>query len=198
MMTNLLTSLLILLVAAPISPDSDKDKKKGKDQYYKYEREDVTVFREPVNFVLPDPVPAQYSAGSEEDQAVFVTPQDLSPRFDGRSRVVVEASPSLEALVNRDKYLKKQIESLPGYRIHIYAGTGRQLAWDAKRRALGAFPEIPSYLDYTVPNYIVRLGDFLDRDEAYSFLREARRFFPGAFLVTADVKVPKPSSYQND
>lgn len=197
MMTNLLTSLLILLVAAPIASDSDKDKKNGKEQYYKYEREDVTVFREPVNFVLPDPVPVQY-AGDNEDQATFVTPQDLSPRFSGGSRVVVEASPSLQALVNRDKYLKKQIETLPGYRIHIYAGTGRQMAWDAKRRALGAFPEIPSYLDYTVPNYIVRLGDFLDRDEAYSFLREARRFFPGAFLVTAKVKVPKPASYRND
>ena len=196
-MTNLLTSLLILLVVAPISSDTDKDKKKGKDQYYKYEREDVSVFREPVNFVLPDPVPVQF-AGQEEDQAVFVTPQDISPKFYGGTRVVVEASPSLEALVNRDKYLKKQIESLPGYRIHIYAGTGRQQAWDAKRRALGAFPEIPSYLDYTVPNYVVRLGDFLDRDEAYSFLREARRFFPGAFLVSADVKVPKPSSYIND
>lgn len=195
MMTNLLTSLLILLVAAPISSDSDKDKKKGKDQYYKYEREDVSVFREPVNFVLPDPVPVPFG---EEQESVSITPQDLSPKFFGGSRVVVEASPALEALVNRDKYLKNQIESLPGYRIHVYAGTGRQQAWDAKRRALGAFPEVPSYLEYSVPNYVVRIGDFLDRDEAYSFLRDARRFFPGAFLVTAQVKVPKPSDFDDN
>lgn len=196
-MMNLLTPLLILLLSipAPTSVDTDKDKKKGKDQYYKYEREDVSVFREKVDFVLPDPVPVQYAS---ENQGEMINPIDLTPKFSGGQKVVVEASSTLTALVARDKYLKSQIESLPGYRIHIYAGVNRQQAWDAKRKALGAFPETVSYLDYTVPNYVVRLGDFIDRDDAYIFLREARRFFPGAFLVTADVKIPKPSDYDNN
>lgn len=196
MMTNLLTPLLILLMASmPQSVDTDKDKKKGKDQYYKYEREDVSVFREKVDFVLPDPPPVEF-AGSQP--VMTANPVNLSPRFNGGQKVVVDASPKLQALVARDRQLKRQIESLPGYRVHIYAGTIRQQAWDAKRRALGAFPEIPSYLDYTVPNYVVRLGDFLDRDEAYLFLREARQYFPGAFLVSADVRVPKPEDFRNN
>lgn len=196
-MMNLLTPLLVLLLTIPVptSVDTDKDKKKGKDQYYKYEREDVSVFREKVDFVLPDPVPIQYAS---EEMGQIINPVDLSPRFSGGQKVIVEASPTLNALVARDKYLKRQIETLPGFRIHIYAGTNRQQAWDAKRKALGAFPETVSYLDYTVPNYVVRLGDFIDRDDAYIFLRETRRFFPGAFLVTADVKVPKPADYENE
>lgn len=195
-MMNLLTPLLILTFSFPVatSVDTDKDKKKGKDQYYKYEREDVSVFREKVDFMLPDPVPVQYA---EEEAGEIVEPVDISTKFFGGQKVVVEASPTLNALVARDRYLKRQIETLPGYRIHIYAGTNREQAWNAKRKALGAFPETVSYLDYTVPNYVVRLGDFIDRDEAYIFLRETRRYFPGAFLVTADVKVPKPSDYDN-
>ncbi len=193
MMTNLLTTLLVFLMGFPFVPaDADKDKKKRKDQYYKYEREDVSVFREEVDFVLPDPLPIQFAG---DQPVVTMEPTDLTYQFSGGQKVVVEASPRLEALVARDRQLKRKIEMLPGYRVHVYAGTVRQQAWNAKRRAMSAFPDVPGYLDYSVPNYVVRLGDFLNREEAYIFLREARQFFPGAFLVSSDVKVPKPEVY---
>ncbi|MDP5170276.1 MAG: hypothetical protein NWR72_08515 [Bacteroidia bacterium] len=193
MMMNLITTLLVLFIVSPVSVDSDKDKKKGKDQYYKYEREDVSVFREKVDFTLPDPPPAEFAS---QKPTFGANPIDLNPKFTGGQRVVVEASPMLQQLVARDRELKRQIESMPGYRIHVYAGTGRQQAWDMKRRALGSFPNVASYLDYLSPNYVVRLGDFLDRDDAITFLRDVRRYFPGAFLVTDNVKVPKPEAYE--
>lgn len=189
---NLLSPFLILLVAtfSPTGPDdSDKDKKKGKDQYYKYEREDVSAFRENVDFRLPDPIPAQ---ALSPKPVTTPRPVELGPRFNGGQRVVVDASPALQQLVARDRELKRQIDQLPGFRVHVHAGTARQQAWDAKRRSLGAFPNTSSYLEFVSPNYVVRLGDFLDRDEAMMFLREVRGFFPGAFLVSDQVKVPKP------
>ena len=185
---------LALLLVMPWALPTDKDKKKAREQYYKYEREDVSIFREEARFTLPDPPPLEFS---ESRPVSIVPPADLGPRFTGGQRVVIDASPRLEELVARDRQLKQQVESIPGFRIHIYGGTGRQQALDMKRRALGAFPEITSYLDYLSPNYVVRIGDFIDRDEAVLALREVRATFPGAFLVTDQVKVPRPDAFGN-
>ncbi len=185
---------LALLLVMPWAPPSDKDKKKARDQYYKYEREDVSIFREEVRFTLPDPPPLEFA---ESRPVSIVPPVDLSPRFSGGQRLVIDASPKLEELVTRDRQLKQQVESMPGFRIHIYGGTGRQQALDMKRRALGSFPQITSYLDYLSPNYVVRIGDFIDRDEAVLVLRDVRTIFPGAFLVTDQVKVPKPEDFDD-
>lgn len=157
------------------------------EEIYKYEREDVSRFRDRVTFELPEPTVII----KQEQETTGLNPVSLSPYFNDGQQVVIEADPKVNEWIEIDKAEKFSKTEVEGYRIQVYAGTSRQRAFQNKGNLVGRFPELESYLEFSSPNYVVRVGDFMDRDAAELYLKDIRQYLPSAFIVPAKVKVPK-------
>jgi hypothetical protein len=193
-------TLFLFLTIGFISPllwageGGDKKKDKNKDQYYKYEREDVSSYRDRRTFDMP-PLPEPTIVEVEE-----VDPETISlePLFRGGRKVYLDADERLGLMVARDSILKSQIDKLPGYRIQIYADVGRQGAIRTKSLLMQYYPGVANYLTYRAPNYVIRVGDFLDKEEAIIFTRKLKETFPNAFVAPDKVNLPREFSLEKE
>lgn len=70
-----------------------------------------------------------------------------------------------------------------GYRIKIYFGKNKDEAKSIKTKFQAAYPDIPSYDDYDLPNFIVVVGNFRTKMEATGYLKKIKLDFPSAFIV---------------
>lgn len=190
---NLVNIVLAAMIAFPgLQGDGDDKKKKARESYYKYEREEVSMYRDRVDFQLPEPdFQEETSETVGENGEVLPPPQSLSYIFTPGKKVHIEADYRLDAMVKADISIKSRIETLDGYRVQLYAGRGESGAQRVKGRFWSLFPEHVAYLSFKSPNYVVRVGDFLDKEDVTIFTRQIREHFPGAFPVPDRVKVPK-------
>ena len=95
----------------------------------------------------------------------------------------------IESLISKQRRLYDLDSSFSGYRIHIFSEIGNEAldhAKAVKSRFERAFPDIPIYLTYVEPHFLLRAGDFRNRVEAEKCLRRIKPRFKEAF-VTADM-----------
>ena len=77
---------------------------------------------------------------------------------------------------NRDKmYLT--------YTIQVYIGRSREEANQIREKIYRILPEEKPLLAYRQPSYLVNVGKYFDRVEAYKTLTTLRPTFPGAMIV---------------
>jgi hypothetical protein len=113
--------------------------------------------------------------------------------------VVVHKDPRIDLLV------KKQIEineittrnsrrSAQGYRIQVISTNNRTKALEAKTKIYQRFPELKTYLMYQSPFFKLKVGNFLDRQDAESYRQDIMRLFPSGVYVVRDVVEVKPET----
>ena len=73
-----------------------------------------------------------------------------------------------------------------GYRIQIYQGSVRKEATEAKTRFLNLFPEVNTYINYSPPNFKIRVGDYRYKFEAISLKKEMEKNGMENFMVVPD------------
>jgi hypothetical protein len=76
-----------------------------------------------------------------------------------------------------------------GYRIKIHFGIDKEQANLVKTKFSTAFEDYPTYSDYQQPNFVVLVGDFRTKLEAFQSLQKIRLEFPNAFIVKGKIKV---------
>jgi hypothetical protein len=74
-----------------------------------------------------------------------------------------------------------------GYRIKLHFGIDRAAAEAVKEKCAARFADLPTYLDYQQPNFVVLAGDFKSRLEAFESLRKIQTEFPNAFIVKGKI-----------
>ncbi len=189
---RLLTILFTFCLLSPLAwagpgGEKKKDKDKNKDQYYKYEKEDVSAYRDRRSFTLPTPPTPTVT----EVEVPNIETTSLEPLFRDGRKVYLDADKRLNQLVARDSVIKSKIDKLPGYRIQIYADVSRQGALRTKSTLMQYFPGVTDHTYYRAPNYVVRVGDFLEKEEAVLFARKLKEIFPNAFIAPDNVNLPR-------
>lgn len=89
-----------------------------------------------------------------------------------------------------------------GWRVKIHFSSDREKAKSVRVGFLSKYPNVPAYEDYNQPLFVVLVGDFRTRMEAYKFLQEIKGDYPGAFIVQEEIELPaielaKPESPEN-
>lgn len=113
------------------------------------------------------------------------------------NNVVVHKDPRVEML------MKKQIEinevttrnsrrSAPGYRIQVISTNDRTKAMAAKTKIYQRFPELKAYLMYQSPYFKLKVGNFVEREEAEGYMQDILQIFPTGVYVVRDVVEVKP------
>lgn len=87
-------------------------------------------------------------------------------------------------------YNKLNSGEYDGYRIKIHFGADRVKAREVKSKFSQKFIDYPSYEDYDQPNFIITVGDFRTKQEAFEALKKIQVEFPG-FIVKSKIKPMK-------
>ena len=118
-----------------------------------------------------------------------------------RGSLHVDQDSRIESLIAKQRSLYKVDSSFSGYRIHIFSEIGNDALSHAKAvksRFERAFPDIPIYLTYVEPHFLLRAGDFRNRVEAEKCLRKIKPKFKEAFVTADMIYRPKIDLYHNN
>lgn len=103
-----------------------------------------------------------------------------------KSVEVTFSSVALDSLASNFLRESCDVQTIDGYRIQIYSGSGAKAkteAQNARTKFVAAFPTEKVYIVYNAPFWRVRTGDFRYRSEALSLLEKVKRQFPGSYTV---------------
>lgn len=78
-----------------------------------------------------------------------------------------------------------------GYRIKIHFGTDRVKAREIKTKFSQKFTDYTSYEDYDQPNFIITVGDFRTKLEAFEALKKIQVEFPNGFVIKSKIRPMK-------
>ena len=115
-------------------------------------------------------------------------------KIPGEGTIIIEHSAEIEQLLNQYISVNKKINTIPGYRIKIYADNNknaREESLKAQSDFLDAFPEIPTYRNYVAPYFRVYVGNFRTKTDALKELKKIRAHFDDVYIVSTQIDLPK-------
>jgi hypothetical protein len=77
-----------------------------------------------------------------------------------------------------------------GYRVKIHFGVDKTKAREIKAKFSAKYSEYITYEDYDQPNFIITIGDFRTKLEAYEAKKKIEAEFPG-FIVKSKIRPMK-------
>lgn len=86
---------------------------------------------------------------------------------------------------------------LRGYKIQAYSGNlsnSRSIASSREKQINGLYPELMPIVEYDAPFWRLRVGNFVEREEAQQALEDLKKAFPAfsreMYIVRSQIKVP--------
>ncbi len=128
--------------------------------------------------------------------------QDINTNFlykpdtdinDTLGRIVYHESEALASILRKNIAVNIVETKYRGYRIQIFSVSGvnsKDKANKAKAELLMDYDDIQVYIVYNEPYFKVRVGDFLTKLEALSYLQKLQKDYPFAFVVGDYINYP--------
>ena len=80
---------------------------------------------------------------------------------------------------------------LIGYRVQLFFDSDKQLVDDARSKFIGQFPKVDTYVVFTAPNFVLKVGDFRTLLEAERIRETLLREFPTSFVIKELINLPR-------
>ena len=106
--------------------------------------------------------------------------------------VVFKRDPRLDILVQKQAQANKRSSMMTstglykGFRLQMISTPRRDDATQMKSELLNRFPDQKTYTLFQSPNFKVRLGNFLKREDAEKFRSQISKFFPKGIYIVED------------
>jgi SPOR domain len=78
-----------------------------------------------------------------------------------------------------------------GYRVKIHFSADKAKAEEARAKFESKYSDVSTYLDYQQPNWVIIVGDYKTKLEAYELLKRIKDNFPYGFIVKSKVRPTK-------
>ena len=88
-------------------------------------------------------------------------------------------------LMEKHIEFNERVQTIQGYRICIakLSGTNsKNQAFATKSKFIADFPETAAYIIFDEPNFVVKVGDFRSRLDAYAFLQKMKGKYSGTIV----------------
>lgn len=86
------------------------------------------------------------------------------------------------------EFNKRTNGELDGYRLKIHFSADRAKAKEVKTKFDAKFSDMPTYEDYQQPNFVITVGDYKTKLEAFEALKRIKEEYPYAFIVKSKIK----------
>ena len=80
---------------------------------------------------------------------------------------------------------------LIGYRVQLFFDSDKQLVDDARSKFIALFPKVDTYIVFTAPNFVLKVGDFRTLLEAERIRETLLREFPTSFVIKELINLPR-------
>lgn len=98
-----------------------------------------------------------------------------------------------------DVLVKKQGTPVPpsttpqlmGYRVQLFFDSDKQLVDEARSKFISQFPKVDTYIVFTAPNFVLKVGDFRTLLEAERVRETLLREFPTSFVIKELINLPR-------
>ncbi len=89
------------------------------------------------------------------------------------------------------EYHKRTNGESDGYRLKIHFSADRTKAKEVKNKFDLKYNDMPTYEDYQQPNFVITVGDYRTKLEAFDALKKIKEDYPYAFIVKSKVRPMK-------
>jgi hypothetical protein len=135
---------------------------------------------------------AAFSTSAQKPAAKDLTVKSHAQDTLKPGHVVFSVPPSISAIEQNSR----GINNLEGFRIQIFFGPLEQAK--AKRQEFMAKGFVhQAYLEQNVPDFSLRIGDFLTETDAKNELKNFKTSYPNAFIVRGHIEPPNLNYYIN-
>lgn len=117
--------------------------------------------------------------------------------------VIMVKDARLDVLVNKQNQINKRTAMMTsaglykGYRLQVISTSKRDDANKMKTDLMNRFPEQKTYTLFQSPNFKVRIGNFLKKEEAEKYRNQISKFFPkGIYIVEDTIEYTPPDEEQ--
>jgi len=104
------------------------------------------------------------------------------------SGVVIIKDKKIDDLIKSKSNIRRI--STAGYRVQIYFSTDKDKVQDLRMKFIKQYPKMETYITFDAPNYILRVGDFTEKNDAERFKKEIFREYPENFILKTAINVP--------
>ena len=104
------------------------------------------------------------------------------------SGVVIIKDKKIDDLIKNKSNIRRI--SSAGYRVQIYFSTDKDKVQDLRMKFIKQYPKMETYITFDAPNYILRVGDFTEKNDAERFKKEIFREYPENFILKTAINVP--------
>lgn len=104
----------------------------------------------------------------------------------------IQTSIKVRALQEKKvEYHRRSNGESDGYRIKIHFSADKTKAREVQAKFNSKFTDVASYEEYQQPNFVINVGDFKTKLEAFELLKRIQAEFPYAFIVKSKVRPMK-------
>lgn len=100
----------------------------------------------------------------------------------------VESSASINELVEQKKDYNKELNSYSGFKIQIYYGSEKE-CYEIKDEFTSLFPEIPTSIIFSTPQWKLQVGEYRTRLEADKNIQAIKKEYPSAIVLSTDIEL---------
>lgn len=106
--------------------------------------------------------------------------------------IIVVKDARLDILTGKQVLVNKRLAMLTpsglykGFRIQVISTSNREDAFRIKADLLSKFPDQKTYMVYQSPNFKVRIGNYLKKEEAEKFKAQLNKLFPQGVYIVED------------
>jgi hypothetical protein len=101
--------------------------------------------------------------------------------------VVILSDEKIDELVTKRSNMKKMTST--GYRIQIFFSEDKEELNNMRLKFIKQFPKIETYITFDAPNYLLRVGDFADKNQAEKFKKEIQQLYPENFILKTNINI---------
>ena len=135
--------------------------------------EDLSLYRPKVESAPAKDAPAQDNARKQ------------TPYVEAKYSV----NKKLDAVLDSIDRINLQRNFIDGFTIQVYSGLKREEALNTKKELTSTLPDLQTEVQYSQPNFRVKVGKYFNRLDAQRDYVEVKRHFPTAIIIPDKVAI---------
>lgn len=135
---------------------------------------------------------ACFYASAQPQKRPAIIRELTAPQSEG-NKIQIIGDKKIDDLLARHIELNSRKSTITGYRLRIFSQSTQMVAKDKAFKAKGDFlrhyPDEEALVTFIAPDWVVYVGNFRSRTDAFRLKKQIETLFPNAFIVEQQIDI---------